>query len=258
MTRGAFLVVAATALMTASSAAAQDTKFTVQAQEFDPGKTNLVQSAWLPGIGCPTNAKTATPNTSFTGVSGFSTFSDPACQTGGDSNDKGTEGLLLAKTGPSTTNFASAAAEIKGLKKDTKLTELGWDIRKPNDTDDPRGSHCGAGAPRWNIATADGGFFFIGCNSPPPTTQANGGGFIRERWGGGPSGIVLAFPAGTPSGCAVAATGGQFNISNCVVTSLEIILDEGQDTGPDNFGLTVLDNIDINGVLVGRGNTDAN
>jgi len=37
------------------------------------------------------------------------------------------------------------------------------------------------------------------------------------------------------------------------VKSISIIFDEGQDAGPDNFGLAVLDNIDINGTLVGRG-----
>ena len=37
------------------------------------------------------------------------------------------------------------------------------------------------------------------------------------------------------------------------VKSIEIIFDEGDDTGPDNFGAAILDNIDVNGVLVGRG-----
>jgi hypothetical protein len=37
------------------------------------------------------------------------------------------------------------------------------------------------------------------------------------------------------------------------VKSIEIIFDEGYDTGPDNFGAAILDNIDVNGVLVGRG-----
>jgi hypothetical protein len=39
------------------------------------------------------------------------------------------------------------------------------------------------------------------------------------------------------------------------VKSIEIIFDEGQDAsgGPDQFGAAVLDNIDVNGVLVGRG-----
>jgi len=35
------------------------------------------------------------------------------------------------------------------------------------------------------------------------------------------------------------------------------VFDEGYDTGPDNFGVAILDNIDINGVLVGKGPTDA-
>jgi len=47
------------------------------------------------------------------------------------------------------------------------------------------------------------------------------------------------------SGLLVPVTG---NVQN-----VQIVMDEGQDTGPDNFGLSVLDNIDINGVLVGRG-----
>jgi len=48
--------------------------FQVKPQEFDPGKTNLVQAAWLHGTGCPTNAKIALPNATFTGVGGFSTY----------------------------------------------------------------------------------------------------------------------------------------------------------------------------------------
>jgi hypothetical protein len=40
-----------------------------------------------------------------------------------------------------------------------------------------------------------------------------------------------------------------------VVKSIAIIFDEGQDAsgGPDSFGLAVLDNIDVNGQLIGRG-----
>ncbi len=47
------------------------------------------------------------------------------------------------------------------------------------------------------------------------------------------------------------------DISGKTVKSLSIVFDEGQDTGPDNFGLAVLDNIDVNGTLVGQGATDA-
>jgi hypothetical protein len=37
------------------------------------------------------------------------------------------------------------------------------------------------------------------------------------------------------------------------VKSITIIFDEGQDVAPWNFGLAVLDNIDINGTLIGQG-----
>lgn len=73
-----------------------------------------------------------------------------------------------------------------------------------------------------------------------------GQGWIRLRWGG--SAPPLAFPQ---------AGGGPVDISGFEVDSISIIFDEGQDTGPDNFGLAVLDNIDVNGTLVGRGATDA-
>jgi hypothetical protein len=34
--------------------------------------------------------------------------------------------------------------------------------------------------------------------------------------------------------------------------SLSIVFDEGTDVGPDNFGLAVLDNIYVNGVMIGK------
>jgi hypothetical protein len=231
----------------ASAAFADNNRFQVKADEFDPGHTHLVQGAWLGGIGCPTNAIVAVPNAGFTAVASFTTFTDPACPTG-DSQDKNVEGLLLAKTGP-TANFAAAVARIDGVKG-TVITELGWDIRKPDaDTSAGlRGSHCGAGAPRWDIQTRDGRFFFLGCNSPPPTTQSTTGiGFIRMRWLAGLTGLV-AYNA---------VTGKLESIGTSQIQTLTIVFDEGNDTGPDNFGAAILDNIDINGVLVGKGPTDA-
>lgn len=203
--------------------------FQVKPREFDPGKTFLVQAEWLAGIGCPTNARQAL----F--PSGYGpNYTDPACPTG-DPRDRKNEGLLLAKTGP-TTNFASAVADIKGVEGKV-LTELGWDIRKPgNDTPlGPRGSHCGGGAPRWNVQT-NGGFYFIGCNSPLPVTTVTLGGYQRHRWS------TTTHPVGGPFGERI--------------ESIQIVFDEGYDTGPDNFGLAVLDNIDVNGVLVGQGPGD--
>jgi hypothetical protein len=204
-------------------------------REFDPGKTFLVQAEWLTGIGCPTDAHIA----NF--PSGTTPYEDPACPTG-DATDQKNEGLLLAKTGP-TANFASAVADIKGVEGKT-LEELGYDIRKAGPTIlDPRGSHCGAGAPRFNIdTTAD--FYFLGCASPPPDSQMDGDGFIRLTWGTGVL-PVTAFSATT--GLLVPVTG--------QVKSLTIVFDEGTDPsgGPDEFGLAVIDNINVNGVRVGQG-----
>jgi hypothetical protein len=213
----------------------------VKEGEFDPVKTFLVQGEWLSGIGCPTGAKTAVCDPTDPNCNKFvagPAYTDPACPTG-DPKDKRNAGLLLAKTGP-TPNIAAAVAELKNVKGIT-LTELGYDIRKagPAILDD-RGSHCGAGAPRFNVETTTG-FFFVGCASPPPTTQSPGNGFIRLRWGGG--GPLVGFNAST--GLLVPITG--------TVKSITILFDEGTDTGPDNFGLAVIDNIDVNGVLVGHG-----
>ncbi|HWC73661.1 MAG TPA: hypothetical protein VG454_06960 [Gemmatimonadales bacterium] len=199
--------------------------------EFDPFHTHLVQSSWLEGTGCPTEA---TVNDGTTA----GTYTDPACPTG-DPSDDHNEGLLLAKTGP-TGNFAAAGADLKNVAGIT-LTELGYDLRKPGLLpDDPRGSHCGAGAPRFDVTTTDGSWF-IGCNSPPAVSTGGGAtnAFLRLRWG--PVPCVLGY---------------KDNVLSCVtgvVKSIAIVFDEGSDTGPDQFGLAVLDNIDVNGTLVGQG-----
>ena len=46
---------------------------------------------------------------------------------------------------------------------------------------------------------------------------------------------------------------GYCNIKGQTVDSIDILFDEGDDTGPDNFGLAILDNVDFNTTLVGRG-----
>jgi hypothetical protein len=114
----------------------------------------------------------------------------------------------MAKTGP-TPNNASAFAQLKDVPPPT-ITQLGYDLRKPDATDDPRGSHCGAGAPRFNVVMSSG-TIFIGCDSA--FVQSVGTGWIRLRWG---------FHGITD------------------VKSIALVLDEGQDTGPDNFGAAVL------------------
>jgi len=199
---------------------------------FDPAHTGLVGGEWVKGIGCPTNQPVATyPATSPTG-----TYTDGACPTG-DPNDQDNWGLLLTKTGP-TGNNASVEAELHN-PKGTTLTELGYDIRKYGlgTSFGPLGSHCGAGAPRFDIVTTTD-IFFLGCSSPPPTMETLGDGWIRLRWS-----PVMAYNSMFVLG---PITG--------TVQRIVIVFDEGTDTsgGPDQFGAAILDNIDVNGMLVGK------
>src|SRR5207249_10355826 len=72
-----------------------------------------------------------------------------------------------------------------------------------------------------------------------------GVGWMRLRWG---PAFVIAFNRSVVL----------VNISGLTVRSISIVVDEGQDAAPDNFGLAVLDNIDVNGTLVGRGENPTN
>jgi hypothetical protein len=169
---------------------------------FDPSDLDLVAARWINGIGCPSGKTT-----------------DPACPTG-DKSDKDNAGLLLVKTG-ATANNAAAGAQLKNVNGIT-LTDLGYDIRS--------GSHCGAGAPRFNVVTNDGVTHFIGCASPPPAVMSKSAGWMRLRWL-----PADAFPPITKP-----------------VKSISIVFDEGQDVPGDGSGSAIIDNVDINGKLVGH------
>ena len=166
---------------------------------FDPADTDLVASRWIHGIGCPPG--------------------DAGCPTG-DKSGRENAGLLLVKTG-ATANNASAGAVLKNVSGIT-LTELGYDIRS--------GSHCGAGAPRFNVVTTDGVTHFVGCASPPPAVMAKSAGWMRLRWT-----PAEAFPPITSP-----------------VKSIAIVFDEGQDVPGDGSGSAIIDNVDVNGKIVGR------
>src|SRR6267143_6906825 len=77
-------------------------------------------------------------------------------------------GLLLSKNGP-TPDCSAAGASIKGVKGMTvsETFEVGFDYRN--------GTHCGAGAPRFNVTTRAGTFHFVGgCandHAPTPAPQ---------------------------------------------------------------------------------------
>jgi hypothetical protein len=139
-------------------------------------------------------------------------------------NDKNRFGLLLSKNGTTPTN-ASAGLVIHGAKS-LHLTELGFDVRN--------GGHCGAGAPRFNVVTSDGVTRFYGCVYGTHTPNTPAPGWQRVRF------FTNVSYAGAP-----AITAG------LTVASISIDFDEGTDIGPDFSGMVVLDNIDVNGVLIG-------
>lgn len=215
------VVVATTVPLAASGLAyAAGTFHEVKPHSYDPAHTFLVTSGWINGVGCPTNAKTSS-----------GTYTDPACDTGSSIKDDHNQGLILSKVGP-TSNNAAAQVDLKDVAG-THVTELGYDIRKHGGAASPTGSHCGGGAPRFNVTYADdpSAPVFLGCNAADSETP--GDGWTRLRW----------------------------NLDGTrTVKSIQIVFDEGTDAagGTDQFGLAVLDNIDVDGVLVGHGdNGDA-
>jgi hypothetical protein len=210
--------------LTAGLAFGQSDKFTVNPAEFDPSNTHLVTAGWLGGLGCPTSTVVAAfvPPT-FTTIMEVP-FNDPTCTTG-DPKDKVNEGLLLVKTGP-TNNNAAAGATINGVRGDV-FTEVGFDIRN--------GTHCGAGAPRFNIVfEGSSTLHFVGC-AAMMTTSA---GLYGQRKRATAAQVTPPIPTGS------------------IIRSISIVFDEGQDNPTPSelgSGLAVIDNININGTLVGRG-----
>jgi hypothetical protein len=131
---------------------------------------------------------------------------------------KSNHALFLQKDAGTATN-ALAGAQIKWLKGKlvTDLTELGFDYLN--------GGHCTANAPRF-VITVDAVQFIFGCTSgtaaPAPDDPLN---WTRIRFD------LSTLPT----------TG--------TIEDVQIILDEGIDAGT---GQIYLDNIDINGSLIGK------
>jgi len=150
-----------------------------------------------------------------------------------DDKSKSAKGLLLSKNGL-TTDCSSAGASIDGVGPKKKgsvpgitLTELGYDVRN--------GGHCGGGAPRFNVVATDGFHFMGACNNAVVTADTPQVGWKRVRID--PTNPAHAFPP-----LAAGAT----------IISIDIVFDEGVDTGPDFSGFVIIDNIDINGTLIGQ------
>jgi hypothetical protein len=190
--------------------------------EVDPAKTGVIRATWVKGIGCP--HKVVFPG---------ETYENSLC-TVADKKDKFFEGLLLAKTGPST-NPGFAQVELMQTKG-AVLTTIGYDLRKPEGgLLDPRGSHC-QDAPRWVITLQDGSKTELACRDADTFDEHNDG-WTRLRWTG------AKLPPGP-------------------IADLRIIMDAGQSgpagtqtSFPDRFGISILDNLVVNDQIIGRGPT---
>ncbi|OLB94992.1 MAG: hypothetical protein AUH30_16335 [Candidatus Rokubacteria bacterium 13_1_40CM_68_15] len=188
-----------------------------------PG-SNIVMSAWLPGMGLPDNGG---PNTATNAA------------------DR-RFGLLLSKNGL-TSDCSASGAEIKGFERLRQGTTpstaivLGFDYRN--------GGHCGAGAPRFNVvarpATGPDTFHFVGgcSNDTPIPAQQDPAEWTRVRFN--TANPAQSFPV-IPPGSRI--------------RSIDLIFDEGTDNPVPPFdaggvGLAVVDNININGSFIrsGRG-----
>ncbi len=126
--------------------------------------------------------------------------------------------LTLTKSSATDTNVA-AGADIVG-EEGIILTSLGFDVKN--------GTYCGAGAPRFNVYTTSGVYYFFGCTYGTHTDLGNG--WTRVTFTNAdafPSDGTTVFPG----------------FGSTTVTNIEIVQDEQ--------GSTTLDNIQINGGVVG-------
>ena len=196
-----------------------------EAQCGGPAGSRIVTAAWLGGMGLPDNGEL---NTTVANLANSPSRTDPH------------RGLLLSKNGP-TADCSSAGAEIRGLGRGTTLTSLGFDYRN--------GTHCGAGAPRFNITSTEGFTYFAGCaagtKTPAPQDPTE---WTRVRI----TTAAQVFPATAEAPPFVFGPGGT------QIRSLSIVYDEGTDIvtadNPGGNGLVVLDNIAVNDDIIERGN----
>lgn len=135
--------------------------------------------------------------------------------------------LLLEKQGP-TANCAAAGVDIVSSLEGqpvSSLTSLSFDYMD--------GGHCGGGAPRFNLGTNQG-YAFLGCASGTQSSLGNG-------W------THVTFDA-TQIAAGLTASGVS---STATLDDLYIIFDEGTDTPVTGAGSVLIDNIGVNGQVVG-------
>ena len=133
-----------------------------------------------------------------------------------DSTGTKDQALYFQKMTSSAT-FAAGVAVVEGVEglSSNQLTGLSFYVRSD--------SHCGAGAPRWNVrvkpAVGPSMTTFLGCAAMAPgdlMTAPNGDVYQRRT-------VILPIPPGT-------------------ITSLSIVFDEGDEVGP---GYAFLDNVTV-------------
>jgi hypothetical protein len=180
---GAALGAALLPLVFAAPSLAGASKMKANPFTFDPDHTGVIVDAWQPHTGLP--------------------------DAGGSDH-----GLVLQKNAPQATN-AAAFAVVTGMEGQTVQSgpTWGWDYQT--------GTHCGAGAPRFNVEASDGFHFLGGCTH---STQTPGPapGWTRVRID--PTDPTQAFPPITP-GATIQAVAVAF----------------------DEQGQTVIDNVLVNG-----------
>jgi hypothetical protein len=132
--------------------------------------------------------------------------------------------LYLTKKTLTATNASSGAS----VTYSGALNSLGFDYR--ND------GHCGAGAPRFNVYTTTGVYYFFGCTYGTHTPIPGNPGWTRVTFGNAdafPSDGTTTFPG----------------FGSVTVTGIDVVFDEGTDQGQ---GFVYLDNIQVNGVYAGK------
>lgn len=188
-----------------------------------PPGSRIVTAAWLNGMGLPDNDG---PNNNATAAQRADRRS----------------GLLLSKNGL-TTDCSAAGAEIRGVRGTlvTPTFEIGFDYRG--------GGHCSGGSPRFNVtarSAAGETFHFVGgCGNDTTPTGAPQDPLQWTRVRFQTSNPAESFPV-IPAGSRI--------------VSIDIIVDEGTDTvstqDPMGVGLSVVDNIYINGRFIRSGSND--
>jgi hypothetical protein len=132
--------------------------------------------------------------------------------------------LYLTKNTLTATNASGGAT----VTYSGQLNSLGFDYR--ND------GHCGAGAPRFNVYTSSGVYYFFGCSYGIHTPVPGNPGWTRVTFSNAdafPSDGSTAFPG----------------FGNLTVTGIDVVFDEGTDQGQ---GFVYLDNIQVNSVYAGK------